>query len=253
MNKSTPDQHIPANMTDDKNLSSSLATDSSSDSSSESSSDSSSESYSDSSSEVYSNSSSQSSDENNVSSTHNQTNQCVANKPLVKYDNVLITDCSICLNTPTLPLTLSKCGHIFCYICLKEYVYSCHMMVKCPMCRADIVDDLSSLKVDNMDKAIETYVDKCCWIYESRDKTGSWMFELTVNEELEQLYQQDCNSKDNKFQLGNRNYNIDFSTMKQQDCQTSRSRKITRIENFNKDKIVQYNIRGISGVYFLDK
>lgn len=176
------------------------------------------------------------------------------NDPLVQFNTNKISKdcCCYCFHIPTLPLTLSQCGHSFCYTCVKEHKLSNPSTFKCPLCRTDINDDINHVKVDNLDAAINRYLNKPCWMYQSKDCKGWWMYEFYTNKKMEQLYQEDSTKQDNNFMLGVRSYTVDFSTMEQRDNQYHKNRKVQRIDKFEKQIIEDWNVRGIAGVYFRD-
>ena len=179
----------------------------------------------------------------------------ISNQPLVKFDTNKISKdcCCYCLHIPTLPLELSDCGHSFCFTCVKEHKINNPGTFKCPLCRADIKDDIKHIKVDDPQKAISRYLNKPCWLYQSKDFQGWWMYEYYMNRRIEQLYQDDSSSQNNQFVLGVRPYNIDFTVMEQRDQKYQRYRKVQRLDDFKETDINTWKIRGIAGVYFEDK
>jgi hypothetical protein len=179
----------------------------------------------------------------------------MSNSAQVKFDtnNISKDCCCICLHIPTLPLQLADCKHSFCYTCVKEHKIKNPHSFNCPLCRAPIVDDIAHIKMDNLDKAIERHINKPFWVYQSKDGSGWWLYEYYMNKRLEELYQADPTSTTNQFVLGVRPYNIDFTTMTQEDSQSKRYRKVQRFDKFEKQSILQWKIRGIAGVYFGDK
>lgn len=178
-----------------------------------------------------------------------------SNQTLVKLDTNKISKdcCCICLHISSLPMELSACGHSFCFGCVKEHKIKNPAAFKCPLCRADIADDIFHIKMDDPKKAISRYVGKPCWMYQSKDYQGWWMYEYYMNRRVEQLYQADPRKPDNQFILGVRPYTIDFSTMEQRDLQYQRHRKVQRIDNFKETDVDTWKVRGIGGVYFDDK
>jgi hypothetical protein len=179
----------------------------------------------------------------------------MSNQASVKFDTNKISKdcCAICFHISTLPLELSDCGHSFCFTCVKEHKIKNPQAFKCPLCRAPITDNISHIKVDNLDKAIERYIDEPFWLYQSKDYQGWWMYEYYMNQRIEQLYQADRTSTTNQFLLGVRPYNIDFNAMQQEDQQYHKHRKVQRFDKFDKQSIQSWKIRGIAGVFFTDK
>lgn len=179
----------------------------------------------------------------------------IVNDPLVKFDTATISKdcCCYCLHVPTLPLKLSECGHSFCFTCVKEHKINNPAAFKCPLCRRPINDNIAHIKVDNPDKAIDRYMNNACWLYQTKDHQGWWMYEYYVNKKLEELYQEDPTKTDNQFTLGVRSYTIDFVNMEQKDNRYQRKRKVQRLDNFQNNHINDWKIRGIAGVYFEDE
>jgi hypothetical protein len=177
------------------------------------------------------------------------------NKPLVKFDTNVVSKncCCYCFHIPTLPLTLSECGHSFCYTCVKEHKIKNPATFKCPLCRRPINDNIAHIKVDNPDKAIGRYIGEPCWLYQTKDCQGWWMYEYYMNSKLEKLYQEDNTKTDNQFMLGVRPYTIDFVNMVQKDNRYQRKRKVHRLDKFEKTSVSDWKIRGIAGVYFEDE
>lgn len=179
----------------------------------------------------------------------------MSNQTLVKLDTKKVSKdcCCICLHISSLPLELSNCGHSFCFQCIKELKYNNPGAFKCPLCRANIADDVLHVKMDDPKKAVERFIGKATWIYQSKDFQGWWMYEYYMNRKIEQLYQEDSQKSDNHFKLGVRSYTIDFVNKEQRDTQHQRHRKVQRLDNFQQTDIDTWKIRGIGGVYFNDK
>lgn len=195
-----------------------------------------------------------------------------------------MSDCCVCLEKPSYPITLS-CGHTFCYICIK---FVCENSKTCPLCRAPVSESLDKLSIDdisNHDQIVETY--PCVkWLFKSRDNKSWWYYDPNVNNELEFEYQRilssnkpdtnnndvvinanhDGNSDDSdsdcddteqtnqfKINVGPHEYSIDFVNMKQ--IGNLRTRNIMRKEfNSQSEKnMFDKSIRGIVGIYFEKK
>ena len=197
------------------------------------------------------------------------------NQAQVKFNtNVMSKDCCCyCFHIPTLPLQLGGCGHSFCFTCVKEHKISNPSTFKCPLCRAPITENMNKIKVDDEKVALEMYLAKNVFIYQSKDGTSWWLYEYYMNKRLEELYQQACGTQASgggtqasggtqagssgpttvhQFALGVRNYDINFATMEQCDKQTKKYRKVQRLTNFDMSMIQSYRIRGIAGVYLSD-
>ena len=98
------------------------------------------------------------------------------NLPQAKFDTAVVSKdcCCICTGIPTLPILLPDCGHSFCYTCIKGYKLANPQPLVCPLCRTPVTIDIDHIKVDNVDKAIERYIDKPYWIYQTND-FKSWL------------------------------------------------------------------------------
>lgn len=156
--------------------------------------------------------------------------------------------CPVCLSEPSNPIKLSKCGHVLCYLCLKEYKNG-NTFAVCPICRSEINDNIFKVTFGEHCKEIEDLVGTTCWLYQSKDHKGYWIFETNTGEAIEKLFSEKRNDI-NKFYIGNREYSVDFDTMTQCEVLTNRNRKIKRLVSFDVSYIKDYNIRGVAGIYF---
>lgn len=184
--------------------------------------------------------------------------------------------CAICLCKVLYPVTLSKCKHTFCFICIKTVNMSNRDDFKCPMCRAELdVQELTKVKVDDKDKAIQQFINNEIWLYQSNDKKGFWIFDKLTNQQLIILHRahilarntqaknsqsddedSDDDSSPNPLpivRLGAAKYAINFDSMTQHDVSTGCTRTIFCVPIFDEDSIKQHRIRGIAGVYFTIK
>lgn len=157
-------------------------------------------------------------------------------------------DCSICLNHYDIPVVLD-CNHTFCFLCIKEV--NLHGMT-CPLCRNNITIDLGNVFKDLRDK-LQALVGKDVWLYASVSGDGWWMYNLEMNQNIENAYQQsqNANNAHNAFtcqiRVAARTYDIDFTQQKQHF--QNKERRIQRV-TFDMDKIKEINIKGMAGVFF---
>lgn len=83
---------------------------------------------------------------NNYNNEKNNTSTNNDNNNSDKSSNTLL-ECVICLTSPAEDPVVVQCGHIFCWECLKKWIYTSNQMF-CPICKNGI----------NIDKAISLYV-----------------------------------------------------------------------------------------------
>ena len=80
-------------------------------------------------------------EEDNNFPTHNFLAQFVTR---IEYDNNIEDNCAICLDAIEKP-TLTACGHLFCYNCLKMCLDNKKL---CPLCKTNITYD-KLVKINN--------------------------------------------------------------------------------------------------------
>ena len=164
-----------------------------------------------------------------------------------------IVQCSLCLDTQiTLPCTLS-CGHIFCYVCIKNVSFSRdnRTLIFCPLCRnRQSIQELYQL-VDpaSIQKEMEflqgrTFV----WIYaNSFQKDRWWCCDSQTSEILEMEYNN--GARNIKIDIGCKNYEFDLLLMeKHKTCGQSHNRRLRRIHRNN---LPETNLCGIAGIWLV--
>lgn len=94
--------------------------------------------------------------------------------------------CSICWTQPPENAIRLKCGHIFCFLCIKGVAENTK---RCAYCRTEVDINFKYEPVEvigNMKLPIPS-ADGTLWIYEG--KKGWWFYDAETNNELEQAYQ----------------------------------------------------------------
>lgn len=146
-------------------------------------------------------------------------------------------ECPICYENIDL-LYETPCNHKFCYLCLKTS-FMCQNK-KCPLCRADLPNDLCNNAILKEDiQRVDVY-----WTYSGRNN-GMWQYDINSNELLEQGYQNfltNPNLKKIKIKILGKEFTINYSKMIQKGERGSR--KILRV---NSEQNTQ-NVKGIAGL-----
>lgn len=186
---------------------------------------------------------------------------------------VEVITCAICMNDAKYPVILSKCKHVFCYMCIKAVNMSNPTNTKCPLCRDEFDEqDLKKVKVADKHKAVQPLIGQDVWVYQSNDRKGYWLFDIDINSQLNDFYtsymqkqltttnittsdsDDSADEPDEEprpiIRIGTVRYVIDFESMTQTDYQARKSRNILRIAKFDEQCIRQHHIRGLAGIYF---
>lgn len=152
--------------------------------------------------------------------------------------------CSICLDIPTLPVTL-PCKHVYCYMCIKQVSQTSE---SCPMCRAYIPDYVyEGIKVSENDIRLNEVRGK--WMYSGRNH-GWWYFSPDIDDMIEHEWSKyneelsnGSHSNHSTFSISilGMQYTIDFINMTQTSL-LHNVRKIKREENASE------TVKGISGI-----
>jgi len=149
--------------------------------------------------------------------------------------------CGICLDVCNLQVKVT-CGHMFCYLCIKQWCYS--FALTCPLCRKSIDANLIE-KACAEDDLKES---ELLWQYESRTKGEWWYYNKDLDSEIENGWK---NKKESlTVDILGIIYHINFKTMKQI-SPSGAMRNIRRISNSNDD--TNDDTRGIAGLIFKDK
>lgn len=169
--------------------------------------------------------------------------------------------CSICLEDIKLNYKL-KCGHQFCYLCLKFSLLG--NTYNCPLCRGDIKKDvLENVSVDDSYVIVES--EKVKWYYAGR-KEGYWQYDPITEQLLDEAYLQHCESdiEDNFNPINHTEYELvdkglvpiliggintfyfNFKEMYQYNHRNGAIRNIKRSEN--NDDMEDELIKGIAGM-----
>lgn len=172
------------------------------------------------------------------------------------------TSCSVCQDTYKFPITL-KCNHKFCFFCIKNVKETAGI---CPLCRATIEDDLTSVTLAQVQPSVAvapaaaTTDEYPCvnWFYGSNDKRTWWYYDEYDSKRIEEFYSErdgdssdDDSDKTYEIQIGAYAYEIDFENMRQ--IRNNKWRKILRMEFQNPDEKKDFeknNVRGIIGIKF---
>lgn len=93
--------------------------------------------------------------------------------------------CSICHNDPPVNGVRLKCGHVFCYLCIKS---ASELTGVCALCRTEIglefnFQEHSILGTVKVPSSLNGYY----WFYEGY--RGWWMYDADTNRDLESAYQ----------------------------------------------------------------
>ncbi len=71
----------------------------------------------------------------------------ISNLPIID-ENLVSSDCPVCLTVLTNPITLIDCSHYFCFVCISTWLKKQN---SCPMCKKEITAFVSS----STDKSIQ--------------------------------------------------------------------------------------------------
>lgn len=132
--------------------------------------------------------------------------------------------CGICYNDPPINGVQLKCGHIFCYLCIKS---ASENSCTCALCRAEIGDEFNFQEHELLGTIkVPSSQDGHYWFYEGY--RGWWMFDADTNREIEEVYRRG-DTRLEKYIAGGV-YIIDLASMNQrrQDDPGGRARKICR-------------------------
>ena len=171
--------------------------------------------------------------------------------------------CSICLEDIKLNYKL-KCGHQFCYLCLKFSLLGRNHT--CPLCRGDVEKDvLENASVEDSYVIVEPQQQNVKWYYAGR-KEGYWQYDPIAQQLLNEAYQQnfdldiedDFNPRNHTedelvdkglvpILIGGINtFYFNFKEMYQYNHRNGAIRNIKRIEN--DDDMKDELIKGIAGI-----
>lgn len=132
--------------------------------------------------------------------------------------------CSICHSDPPVNGVQLRCGHIFCFLCIKSASETTGV---CAMCRAEIGNEFNFQEHQILGTIkLPSSSDGYYWFYEGF--RGWWLYDADTNRELEQAYRQGRTTIE-KFIAGG-TYIIDLIHMaqKRRDDDHGRARKICR-------------------------
>ena len=71
----------------------------------------------------------------------------ISNSPVIDED-LVASDCPVCLTVLTNPVTLIDCSHYFCFVCISSWLKKQN---SCPLCKKEITAFVSS----SVDKSIQ--------------------------------------------------------------------------------------------------
>lgn len=153
-------------------------------------------------------------------------------------------DCPVCLQTCSYPVRL-KCGHIFCFLCIKGVVFRSK---RCALCRQDV--DLAYFEnpvvvefsqKTQTEEVVEEPTDadgRYQWYYEGRN--GWWQYEESSSAELEKAHKDGKRSCE--LLIAGFLYFVDFENMVQfRKMEPGRRRRIKR-------DVVDAEKKGVAGL-----
>lgn len=137
------------------------------------------------------------------------------------------------MNVFQYPVVLPKCGHKFCYLCVKGFKDPI-----CALCRAPFV--LQNINTKDLSFSEESQTDEHEWLY--RGAYGWWKYDFRTAQEIEEAYQNDLLTVE--ILIAGNIYNIVFESMLQ--IQKNDPRRFRQIRRQIKSE--SYNTIGIAGL-----
>ena len=148
--------------------------------------------------------------------------------------------CGICHNDPPINGVQLRCGHIFCYLCIKS---ASETSCVCALCRAAIGNEfnfqehnlIGTIKIPSSD-------DGHYWFYEGF--RGWWLFDADTNRDIDAAYRRG-EERLEKYIAGGV-YLIDLTNMTQRrlDEQSGRARSICRATLYLDDILGMAGLKG---------
>lgn len=149
--------------------------------------------------------------------------------------------CSICLNDPPVNGVQLKCGHIFCYLCIKN---TSEITGVCALCRAEIGFGFNFKKHQRILGVVKfpSSPNGFYWFYEGY--RGWWLFDAEPNNTIESAHQRGETNIDLYLTGSGGIYEIDLINMTQRRKheEGARQRKICR------STLMLDNILGLAGL-----
>lgn len=148
--------------------------------------------------------------------------------------------CGICLGDRVINGVQLRCGHIFCYLCIKNASETTGV---CALCRAEIGIEFHFQEHNNvLGVRLYSSPNGFYWFYEGYQ--GWWLFDEEPNNRLEEAYQQGDMKVDLYLPGSGGIYEINLTEMiqKRKDEEGARQRKICR------STLWMDNILGLAGL-----
>ena len=154
--------------------------------------------------------------------------------------------CPICTDAYKTPITIA-CNHTFCFLCIKQTALFGNY--KCPICRADIPNDILTnavTSIENMNDEVLEYA----WVYGS-GASQWWFYQYDHNLIIEtawKVFKDDmcAHYSTVTIEICSADYIVDFVNMIQKNSRTNKVRKIARVEN-----VTLKDGKGVAGLRYV--
>lgn len=145
------------------------------------------------------------------------------------------------------------CKDIACFLCVKDKQLNGGVTTGCVKCGTPMNVDIDNVSQD-LTNLINNLVGNSVWLYKSKSGDGHWMFDPKTTKIIEKAYLSKIPGC--SYMIGMKTYSIVFKDDKGEQQYYSgpndknpKRREVVRVK-FTKEEIKNWNIKGISGVFF---